>query len=322
MNELEWLAERRPDNDPPDDLGTARARAALLTHAVHEGRGDRRRTRRRVELLSLATVVAVAIVVATSALSGGDGTLSRLSPAPPPAEALVRLSHKIQQAPPPPGDAALVHRVHTFPDASKNFEWWDLYEDNGNYYNGRTRDELTLNASETGDDSADSFSKREITAALTAVTDTAKGRTLMMNANWANGKPPSEAENQASAKVQEKIRKLKKGPGPAPTPASRQTLDDNRIWIGAMDALVSGVGRADVRAGVMNILAGLSHVHSKPVGATVEITNTDFSNHYQETLTVDAQTGVLEKMTGGVAGQTPDVVVTYDIKRVQAKDVL
>ena len=55
-------------------------------------------------------------------------------------------------------------------------------------------------------------------------------------------------------------------------------------------------------------------------GATLEITNTDFSDGYQETLVVDAQTGVIEKMIGGDAGKTPSVTVTYDIKRVDAND--
>jgi len=31
---------------------------------------------------------------------------------------------------------------------------------------------------------------------------------------------------------------------------------------------------------------------------------------------------VIEKMTGGVVGKAPDVVVDYDIKRVTASDIL
>jgi hypothetical protein len=52
------------------------------------------------------------------------------------------------------------------------------------------------------------------------------------------------------------------------------------------------------------------------------ITNTDFSARYQETLIVDARSGVIEKMTGGTAGQTPDVTVRYDVRRVTAAEVL
>ena len=102
----------------------------------------------------------------------------------------------------------------------------------------------------------------------------------------------------------------------------KQSIDDNRIWIGAMDALIAGAGRADVSAGVMNLLSTIPAIHSARVGDTVTITNTDFPDSYQETLVVDARTGAIEKMVGGVAGQTPDVTVRYDVRRVTAADVL
>jgi hypothetical protein len=50
--------------------------------------------------------------------------------------------------------------------------------------------------------------------------------------------------------------------------------------------------------------------------------NSDFPNGYEETILLDASTGVMQQMIGGTAGQAPDVVVTYDIKRVTAAEVL
>jgi hypothetical protein len=41
-----------------------------------------------------------------------------------------------------------------------------------------------------------------------------------------------------------------------------------------------------------------------------------------ETMYLDPQTGVLERMVGGVPGQEPSVVVTYTIRRVTAADAM
>jgi hypothetical protein len=103
---------------------------------------------------------------------------------------------------------------------------------------------------------------------------------------------------------------------------SQLSRDNNLIWIGAMDALIAGAGRAEVQAGVMNLLATIPAVHSSRDGEVISITNTGFPGRYRETLIVDARTGVIEKMVGGTAGQTPDVTVRYDVRRVTAADVL
>jgi hypothetical protein len=63
-------------------------------------------------------------------------------------------------------------------------------------------------------------------------------------------------------------------------------------------------------------------VHSSRDGEVISITDTGFPGRYRETLIVDARTGVIEKMVGGTAGQTPDVTVRYDVRRVTAADVL
>ena len=70
-------------------------------------------------------------------------------------------------------------------------------------------------------------------------------------------------------------------------------IDDNRVWIGAMDALIAGAGDPDVRAGVMRLLSTIATVKVTDHGATLDIRNTDFPDGYAETLTVDAETGVI-----------------------------
>ena len=123
--------------------------------------------------------------------------------------------------------------------------------------------------------------------------------------------------------TREEIIRLKRPEGKLPPPASKLTIDNNRLWPAAIDSLISGAGDPDVRAGVMKVLATIDAVKVTDHGATLDITNSDFAPEgYAETLTVDAKTGVIEKMTGGMVGQTPDVVVDYDIERVDAADIV
>jgi hypothetical protein len=50
----------------------------------------------------------------------------------------------------------------------------------------------------------------------------------------------------------------------------------------------------------------------------VQITNTQFSDDYAETLYLDAQTGVLVHMSGGTIGKPDSDDVTYRVTRVTA----
>ena len=97
---------------------------------------------------------------------------------------------------------------------------------------------------------------------------------------------------------------------------------NNRIWMASMDTLIAGAGDARVRAGIMKLLGTIPAVEVEDHGATLDLRNTDFGDGYEETLTVDAETGVIQKMTGGYPGKTPSVTVTYDIRRVTARDIL
>ncbi|HEY6891878.1 MAG TPA: hypothetical protein VI300_29020 [Solirubrobacter sp.] len=279
--------------------------------------------RRPVALLATAAfVVAIAIVVASGALPSGEGPQIAHRIAPPVAEAapLVKLAKRIQQQPAPTGDATLVFRTHHFPEA-KGFTGADLYLDDGRYYFGATLAELK--AVKATDDIGEGVPKREHDAAVAANDlDPQAARKAMIDATWAGGHAPTAAENQAASARNLKILKLKRPKGPVPTPASPLTIDNNRIWMGGMDMLISGAGDAKVRAGVMKLFSTIEAVKVTDRGETLEITDTDFPDGYQETLVVDAQTGVIQKMIGGVAGKTPDVTVTYDIKRVDAKDYI
>jgi hypothetical protein len=263
-------------------------------------------------------VFALALVVVAGALPSGDGS-PRIVGAPAPAEAaLVTLAHRIQAAPAPPGDATLVLRSHHFPVA-KGFTGADLYLDDGRYFYGMTMAELKA----AKDDIGEGVPKLERDAAEDAVSlppDQARRR--MIDATFGPRGEPAPGSAQDNAAVAARREKLKHVTGPTPTPAPKRVIDDNRVWIGSMDALIAGAGNAEVRAGVMHLLNTITAVKVADHGATLDIRNTDFPDGYAETLTVDAKTGVIQKMTGGVVGRTPDVVVDYEIKRVDYQDLL
>ncbi len=345
MTELEWLTERRPET-ALDEEATARARAALLAHSTREAagyaapRGESSRSRdagargraagrggespRRAPsalrrpadlwprgkagLYALAAAAfAVAIVIAAGSLPSGDGPGRIAAPAPAAAAPLVRLSERIAAEPAPRGDATLVLRRHTFPD-DRGFTGADLYLDDGRYFYATTRAELRGAAPQ------EEFGQRQIAAAKAAIDlPAAKARERMIAATWA---PAGEPAVQAPPK------KRPAAKGPTPTPAPQIVIDNNRVWMGSMDALIAGAGRADVRAGVMKLLATIPKVGVEQGDGVLSVRNADFPDGYVETLIVDDRTGVLRTMIGGDAGQEPSVVVEYEITRVTARDVL
>jgi hypothetical protein len=89
-----------------------------------------------------------------------------------------------------------------------------------------------------------------------------------------------------------------------------------------MDALIAGAGRADVRAGVMKLLAMMPEVKVEPGDGVLRIRMTDFPDSYEETLVVDDDTGVIKEMIGGTHGKRPSVVVAYYVRRFTGADVL
>jgi hypothetical protein len=194
------------------------------------------------------------------------------------AAPLVLLAEKIAAEPEPKGDATLVQRSHHFPDGAKDFTGNDLYLDNGRYYFGATRAELKSATKQDGE--------YDLVVKAAAAADYDQ----MWKATF-SGHPVLEQNRMQR---------------------------DNRAWFGSMDALLAGAGRADVRAGVMQILATMPKVKATRTEDTLTITQTDFSDGYEETLIVDAQSGVPIQFIGGDHGKAPSVTVDYDIKRVTA----
>ena len=211
MNEIEWLAERRPQTSEPDTAATTSARTALLEHArapraaaPRPAAVSRRFVHVRRRVVAGASLVAVAAVVAAGALPAREHPPQI---APPAAEAapLVLLAKHLQHVPAPPGDATLVLRRHEFPNAP-SFTGADLYLDSGRYSYGATLAELRDGAAanpdaNTGDNDT---TKGERQAAIAANASPDKGReemiALFTPAPGTSANPPEAARKQLAAK--------------------------------------------------------------------------------------------------------------------------
>ncbi len=325
MNDVDWLIERRPHTDEPSPDATAQARRALLEHATRRHPSPARLAgiKRRRRILAGAALAAAAGIAAVAMLPANEAR-SPLVPRPPAAQAapLIRLAAHITAAPKPTGDATLVLRSHHFP-TGHDFTGADLYLDDGGYYYGPTLADLKRNAAaDPSDDEGYAAAKAERQAALDANSlPPAQARQAMIDATYAPGTQASAEAAPPSPALAKKRALAKKG-GWTAEKISPRSLDNNRVWLGAMDMLIAGAGDPQVRSGVMKLIATMPEVKVEQGDGVLNLRQTDFPRGYQETLTVDDRTGVITRMTGGTAGQAPDVTVDYDIKRVTAADVI
>ncbi len=345
FDETTWVAERLPEVDDPDGIATDRARLALIEHVSATPPTQRWRRRLGLRAAVLGAVTAVVAVIAVITVGHGPGQPARTGPIPSSRVAiaprhdrvtvLLQLAGDLTQAPAPPGNGTLVVRHHTFPN-QPSFWGYDLYEDNGVYYYGATLDQLRLALADPG------TGDKELGGILAAAARSANLTPAQAGSNIyrASSAPSSVASytgglrialeklvaDKASSSLIQSIRqRLATASHATPSAAKRlatpdQATVDNYLWMNCMDALEGGAGRADVRAGAMLALSTLpdvkvtrTHLGGRSV---VQITNTQFADDYAETLDLDAQTGVLVRMSGGTVGRPDSVDVTYRVIRV------
>ena len=303
QDDLVWLADRQPEPPAPDAVTTDRLRMEFAAK-----RAPRRRTRRLAILAGAAAIAAGVLIVAGQSLPEQAPT----APERPAvvASPLVRLADHVAATRPLPGNATLVERHHRFPDAA-GFSGYDLYTDAGPYFYGATIDELHTAMSDPANDQGGIADLVEAAAASANLTPAQARAKLFAARPIPHGQPPAKADLAQRAEKHDGAKDLR--------PASLRSIRDNYLWIGAMDAITAGAGRADVRAGAMNALSTIQAVHvtEATLGGrrVLAVTNTDFPDGYRETLYLDASTGVLVHFRGGTADQA-EVDVAYRIKRV------
>ncbi|MDO8187865.1 hypothetical protein Q5424_11800 [Conexibacter sp. JD483] len=328
-NELDWLAERQPPAAAPDPTTTAAARAALLDHV--DGRPwsappapARRVSWRRVAALSLATAAAVTVAAVGLPFGGGDDpqlqvATDRVAPltlASADAAPLRRLSARVAALPDQPGDATLSVHTNRLADGHV-FTGADLYLDDGTYYYAPTRAELAGLSGETPVDMP--------MGAIIAATR----RAATLGPEEARQGFLRASEFPVETKLVDAPEGLKKRAEhaqrvPVEERPSLREREDNMIWVTAIDVLAAGGSRPDVRAGVLRLLATVPSVTLDSVAQDGRRLLRLRSNErgYRGVLYLDADTGVMQRYEGGVAaGGRPDVVVGYDIRRVDAAQV-
>jgi len=316
--DLTWLTSQRPSPTPIDAERTSRARTALLDHATPSQatitRLDDARTtqaprpaRRPARYLAMAGAAAVALVVGLT-VSGGS------HPEPASAAPLATLSAKVEQSPAPTGDATLVIRTQA-PAGEPSRTGHDLYLDDGRYLYGDTADDLREAIATGGEQDGGSARIRD--AAIAALDlPIGQARTRMADAAQDPNTPPADPSADELA-AKEKGRTIK--------PIDPAVHLENMVWSNSLEALVSGSGRPEVRAGVLRLLAGSKLVavaKGEHAGRpTLVITSRAFPDDYQEQLTIDARTGVPIDFTGRTVGQPPSVTISYQVSRVTVADL-
>ena len=330
-HDLDWLAAGRPRTALLPRT-TAAARTALLAHV--DGRrvvsrrpvpAARRAAARRwawpARVLALAAATA-AVLAAVGTGRHGEGVPGAFAPASAQAAPLVRLAARVRLSPAPPGDATLVLRLQAYPYAAP-IAGADLYADDGRYFYAPKATGLPaqVEANATADGG---FIHREVEAAAAAATlPPAEARARMLHVLVPKPQHAEPTSGSAAAQLAEKRRaeaaaRAKTG---SSWVADQATLDDGYVWGGALDALIAGAGRPDVRAGVLRLLATIRAVtvaHRTDGGRDVLDVRADGlqSPSYREELVLDAGTGTPLRFVGGDRGKTPSVVVTYTVERV------
>jgi hypothetical protein len=339
--ELNWLVQERPQPLPLDDATTARLRSELLERRDGGARprlSPRAGLRRWVwrGLAGGATLAGSAAAVLAVIGVGGQnaaGVLAARTPTTKPhhvitnasAQRLTHLSVKLADDPVPTGNATLVLRRQVYPN-SPEIDGADLYADNGNYYYSPAPAGLAAAIKEQDAEGGSTESQQSYIAAAEAALSEPIGQALQQMADVGtdpNAKQVTPAAGSTAMTAQER-QKQEQIAAQDKQENLRAVMSPNEgmIWDNGMDALLSGAGNPQVRAGVLKLYATIPQI-STSTGTlngqqTLDVTASLLSSNsglYQEQLVLNANTGVPLEMIGGNQGQTPTVTVYYTVTR-------
>jgi hypothetical protein len=323
VSEME-LVGRLGDVEPLPDEAFEQARTVLQAAIALE---DESRvstlplgTTRRRRMMIVCSGVAAGIT-AVAAAASLIATPSSHSPKPPVAgrvaSPLVRLADYVSSSPAPAGDAALVARTTTL-SGDSSVTVYDLYADNGQYFFSQTESGLPAQVS-TGNNQGGGLFAREVAAAKLAAT----GNVQAAAQDMADAADPSKVISPTQSVNSAAIAAKEAATGQVQT----GSLYDNWVWEDSQDAIIAGSGNAQVRAGVLRILAtlpGVTVASGTSAGQpTLVLTagSQEMGSGYTEQLTINATTGIPMSFQGGAPGQTPAASVTYQVTRVTLSDI-
>jgi hypothetical protein len=317
-------------------------RAAMAIEAAPETKtAPRRRARwgtRRTAGFSVAALGAAAAAVAVLVTSTSAPSRNAAATGQPPAKAvsaavnpvLAQLAADI--AVPQvslPGNATLEIRNQSPTSAKMGANGVDLYTDNGTYYWGYSKSNLRSAIAQQQDEGQGAF-KRAIAAALIAVKgDIPTARAKMAVANYVPGTKTDPAAKQAEIeklKAIDKERHIKYTPPKPLTPEQQKEQNDNFIWMNSVYALTAAPENANVRAGVLRIMATMPNVkvtHTTTAGqATLTLSDSwpKLAGGDMESLIINASTGLPIASFDSGPGQ-PSASTYYHTSRVTLADV-
>jgi len=240
-----------------------------------------------------------------------------------------------------PGNASLVlskqYNDSTVPDNVG----YSLYTDSGDYYWSPAESGLPA-AIAQHENIADGVDAKEKAAALYAVNgDLTTARDMMVNAlpnPFALGLGPAgrkALQKKLAAQYAANLRNpiyvkafgKRKFVG-IPTGKALQSGIDNYLWNNSVDALTQAGGNPQIRAGVLRLLSTVSAVtvgnsttDGKPTLILTAGPEVFGGAPSDQVLTIDAKTGIPIKSVGGIPGQAPSSVVTYQVSRVTVADI-
>jgi hypothetical protein len=211
----------------------------------------------------------------------------------------------------------------------------NLYTDKGEVY--VTEDKRGLSAIAHHDNLADPMDARVIAAARHAATgDVDKAREEMVNATpnaWGLGLSAAEAEKVWDRSEAERLKLLREKGVEDAKPRRRPTGKDlrdgiaNGLWTNSLDALAGGAANAEVRAGVLRLIATISDVSvvaSKTEGQpslTLTAGPAVFHGDGAHVLKINAQNGLRFSSEWQSAGKGEPEVEVYRSARVTVADV-
>jgi hypothetical protein len=284
--------------------------------------------------VGVAAAAAVVALVLNSSSSGG--TVPGKNPAVAVGSAaadgsadrpLLTLAGYIKTTAPSEGDAWLVKATQV--QGTKTMQVvYTLYTDGRAIYTGNSVKDIKRAISHHQDQmKAGGYAPILKAASAAADSSPADGRTRMLKAagdRLVGLKPDAQKvewdKGQAAA---QKIVK-EKGGSYKPKPYSAQAVQahlDNALWSYSTEALSSGDGNTQVRAGVLRLLSTISTVSVKKSTTNGKATLTIiagpgvFAGQGSEVLTVDAKTGMLVKDVSTEPG-SPEAYTTYESSRV------
>jgi hypothetical protein len=239
---------------------------------------------------------------------------------------LVKLAAYVAAERRPAGDATLVER-ETGMGGGVSVNVWDLYTDDGRNFFSQTEAGLPAQVKKNNNEGGGQFG-REVAAATYAVTGDLETAALKMAWPYATPVPASLSAQVENMSVPAKV---------------GAKAIDNYVWGNCQDALIAGSGNPQVRAGVLRLVSLLpginvtrATVDGQPAltltagGAELGREQTgkpDKANPkggmgpaYQEAITINADTGIPLRITGGTTGKVTGTV-SYVVTRVNLADI-